>query len=138
MGAQEGRIPNKKLLQAVVLILFSNLLLIGNNYVVAWTKLTSPEIVLVRGVFQVIIFVFLVCRNKEAKESGSPSRTWLAYGLASLYGFSLSTSSLAVLTAIPLMPIGDLIVISFTSPVFSVFIDRLVNKRSLTLLSICL
>ena len=68
---EDGRIPANKLLQAVVLILFSNLLLIGNNYVVAWTKLTSPEIVLVRGVFQVIIFVFLVCRDKEAKESGN-------------------------------------------------------------------
>ena len=71
LGGEETRIPANKLLQAVVLILFSNLLLIGNNYVVAWTKLTAPEIALVRGVFQVIIFGFLVCRDKEAKESGN-------------------------------------------------------------------
>ena len=36
------------------------------------------------------------------------------------------------------MPIGDLIVICFTAPVFSVLLDRIVLKRSFTLLSICL
>ena len=50
----------------------------------------------------------------------------------------MSTADFAVLAAIPLMPIGDLIVIAFTSPVFSVFLDRIVNQRSLTLLSISL
>jgi len=34
------------------------------------------------------------------------------------------------------MPIGDLIVISFTSPVFSVFLDRIILKRLLTFLSV--
>jgi drug/metabolite transporter (DMT)-like permease len=46
--------------------------------------------------------------------------------------------SFSCLAAIPLMPIGDLIVISFTSPVLSVFFDRIVLKRLLTFLSICL
>jgi drug/metabolite transporter (DMT)-like permease len=36
------------------------------------------------------------------------------------------------------MPIGDLIVVSFTSPVFSIFIDRLILKRPLTWLSFLL
>jgi len=44
----------------------------------------------------------------------------------------------ACLSAIPLMPIGDLIVICFTSPVFSVFLERIVVKRPLTLLAISL
>ena len=48
--------------------------------------------------------------------------------------------SFAAIAAIPLMPIGDLIVISFVSPVFSVFLDRIILKRSLTFLamSLCL
>jgi drug/metabolite transporter (DMT)-like permease len=60
------------------------------------------------------------------------------YPLLCLYGVTISTASFACLAAIPLMPIGDLIVICFTSPVFSVFLDRLVLKRPLTILSICL
>lgn len=44
--------------------------------------------------------------------------------------------SFACLAAIQFMPIGDLIVISFTSPVFSVFLDRIILKRLLTFLSV--
>ena len=40
--------------------------------------------------------------------------------------------------AVPLMPIGDLIVISFSSPVFSVFLESLVLKRTMTVLSVVL
>ena len=58
--------------------------------------------------------------------------------MLSVYGFTASTASFACLAAIPFMPIGDLIVICFTSPVFSVFLDRVVLKRSFTILSVCL
>ena len=58
------------------------------------------------------------------------------YLLLGFYGLSVSTMSFACLAAIPLMPIGDLIVISFTSPVFSVFLDRIILKRIMTFLSI--
>ena len=55
-----------------------------------------------------------------------------------VYGFTVSTMSFSCLAAIPLMPIGDLIVICFASPVFSVFLDRIVLKRLLTILSVSL
>ena len=62
----------------------------------------------------------------------------ILYPLIFLYGFTVSSMGFACLSAIPLMPIGDLIVISFTSPVFSVFLDRIVLKRPLTRLGISL
>ena len=46
--------------------------------------------------------------------------------------------SFSFLLAIPYMPIGDLIVLSFMSPVFSVFLDRIVLKRPLTFLAVFL
>jgi drug/metabolite transporter (DMT)-like permease len=58
--------------------------------------------------------------------------------LLALYGFCVSSSSFSFLAAVPFMPIGDLIVVSFTSPVFSVFIDRVILKRPLTWLSVLL
>ena len=62
----------------------------------------------------------------------------MLYGQIVLYGFSVSTMSFACLAAISFMPIGDLIVICFASPVFSVFMDRIVLKRALTILSVSL
>ena len=53
-----------------------------------------------------------------------------------LYGFSVSTMNFACLLAIPLMPIGDIIVICFASPVFIVILDRIVLRRALTFLSL--
>eukprot|EP00091_Calanus_sinicus_P004379 TRINITY_DN14652_c0_g1_i1.p1 TRINITY_DN14652_c0_g1~~TRINITY_DN14652_c0_g1_i1.p1 ORF type:complete len:265 (-),score=25.77 TRINITY_DN14652_c0_g1_i1:69-863(-) len=58
--------------------------------------------------------------------------------LLALYGFCVSSASFSFLAAVPFMPIGDLIVASFTSPVFSVFIDRAILKRPLTWLSVLL
>jgi len=55
-----------------------------------------------------------------------------------LYGFTVATMSFACLAAIPLMPIGDLVVLCYVYPVFSVFLDRIVLKRALTFLSISL
>ena len=62
---EEVQLPVKKLLKGSVLILISNLIYISNNYLVAWTQLTAPEIALVRGGLQVIIFGFIVWRRKE-------------------------------------------------------------------------
>ena len=138
---KQETLPIKKLLQGSVLILISNLIYIGNNYLVAWTKLTAPEIALVRGVLQVIIFGIIVCKaegvTREENEEPKNKRI-LLYFLIGFYGFSVSTMSFACLAAIQLMPIGDLIVICFASPIFSVFLDRIVLKRALTFLSLSL
>jgi len=131
----------KKVLQGSVLILISNLIYVGNNYLVAWTKLTAPEIELVRGALQVIIFGIIVWKTEGVirKRNEEPkNKRIVLYFLIGLYGFSVSTMNFACLAAIQLMPIGDLIVICFASPVFSVFLDRIVLKRAFTLLSLSL
>ena len=63
--------PNLSLttvLQGSVLILISNLVYIGNNYLVAWTQLQAPEIALVRGIFQIVIFGSIIWRGRRAKK----------------------------------------------------------------------
>ena len=60
------------------------------------------------------------------------------YLLLCVYGLLTSTSSFSVITAIPLLPIGDLIVLCFISPVFSAIWSSLIIKKPLTLLSIVL
>ena len=62
-----SKLTLRKILQGTALILISNLVYIGNNYIVAWTELKAPEIALVRGCFQVIIFGVIVWRGWRAK-----------------------------------------------------------------------
>ena len=65
-------LPLKTVLQGSALILISNLIYISNNYLVAWTGLLAPEIALVRGGLQLLIFGSLVWRRRGTnKESGS-------------------------------------------------------------------
>ena len=65
-------LPLKTVLQGSALILISNLIYISNNYLVAWTGLLAPEIALVRGGLQLLIFGSLVWRSRGTnKESGS-------------------------------------------------------------------
>ena len=59
-----------KILQGSVLILISNVIYIGNNYLVAWTRINASEIALVRGGFQVIVFGIIVWRGQRTNESG--------------------------------------------------------------------
>jgi len=136
----KDKLPVKAILQGSLLILISNILYIGNNYLVSWTGLAAPEVALVRGTLQVVIFGLHVwkTRKTEADISGSKKNKLALCAWLVLYGFTISTGSFACTAAIPYMPIGDLIVICFTSPVFSVFIDRVVNKRFFTVLSISL
>ena len=56
----------------------------------------------------------------------------------SLYGLLMSSAVISVLASIPLMPIGDLIVLSFTSPVFAVIFEFLILRRPLKLPSVFL
>jgi len=140
------------LLQGTVLILISNIIYISNNYIVAWTGLEATEVALVRGSLQVLVFGLIICwketRRKEsndpeegeveAKEEKNLKQRIVLYILVALYGFTVSTMSFSATAAIQFMPIGDLIVISFCSPVFSVFLDRIVLKRPITFLAIFL
>jgi len=125
-------------------ILLSNLIYIGNNYLVAWTGLAATEIALFRGVLQILVFGIILGRSWRKKEGNTDLKDheegprWKRILLLTIYGFFVSTMSFSFLLAIPYMPIGDLIVLSFMSPVFSVFLDRIVLKRPLTFLAVFL
>ena len=68
---EKETLPLKTVLQGSVLILISNLIYISNNYLVAWTGLLAPEIALVRGGLQLLVFGCLVWRRRGTnKESG--------------------------------------------------------------------
>ena len=137
---EKKKLHVKALLQGCLLILMTNLIYVGNNYLVSWAGLGAPEVGLVRGALQILVFGFLLWRSRGTDPNISQTKFGKLgfYTLLVLYGFSISTSSFACLAAIPLMPIGDLIVICFTAPVFCVFLDRIVNKRLLTILSVSL
>merc|ERR1711872_246156 len=135
----------KKIILGSILVLVCNFIYIGNSYIVAWAQLKASEITLVKGLLQLFIFgTANLCTKKEKNnndkeaESGSKSNRLHLMVLLCILGFTTATASFAVLTAIPLMPIGDVIVICFTAPVFSVFLDRIVLHKPLSFLSIFL
>ena len=113
--------------------------------------LKASEIALVRGAVQIMIFSMIVAvkavsedstdaeqGNKKVKPVADRVTLIKRYLLVCVYGILVSTSSFSVTSALPLMPIGDLVVICFTSPIFSVFFDAVILKRKLTILSIVL
>ena len=87
--------------------------------------------------------ILIVCNKEknvsleEASEDSKYSRV-KEYCLICLHGFLTATITFGMVMAVPMMPIGDLIVISFTSPIFSVILDTIILKRPLTFLSVAL
>ena len=110
------------------------------NYVVSWTKINAGEVDLIRGLMQIAIFGGIVSSNKLRKEKdvGQGSISLFQWSMIGLYGVLISSVNITALAAIPLMPIGDLIVLCFTSPVFSVIFEFLILRRSVRLLTIVL
>ena len=80
---------------------------------------------------------YFVSGEEDLKDHEDAGR-WKKLITLTTYAFFVSTMSFSFLLAIPYMPIGDLIVLSFMSPVFSVFLDRVVLKRPLTFLAVFL
>ena len=116
---------------------------------VKWTELGAGEVTLVEGALQILVFsvILLVARLRRQAEdedggcgAAAPDtklrlRKW---ALVALRGFLIASMSYACILAVGLMPIGDLIVLAFLSPVFSVVMDAVFLKRRLTLLSVFL
>ena len=118
---------------------------------VKWTELGAGEVTLVEGALQILVFsaILLVARLRRQAEdedggceaaAAAPTtklrlRKW---ALVALRGFLIASMSYACILAVGLMPIGDLIVLAFLSPVFSVVMDAVFLKRRLTLLSVFL
>ena len=146
------------------LVLAANSLLIGNNYLVRAAGLGAGEVALVRGLLQLAVFSLLLGLARRSGDSSAQSaeqteqpadhcdhckqfaaggksrgsgcvREWL---LVLLYGLLTSSASFSCVSAIPLMPLGDLIVVCMSTPVFSVILDKLLLKRAITLLSVTL
>ena len=118
---------------------------------VKWTELGAGEVTLVEGALQILVFsvILLVARlRRQAEdedggceaEAAAPDTTHRLrkWALVALRGFLIASMSYACILAVGLMPIGDLIVLAFLSPVFSVVMDAVFLKRRLTLLSVFL
>jgi len=137
-------VSRTKIFLGLGLILISNLIYLGQSYLVKWTGLTASEVAMTRGTFQVVVFssVLLYQRRKQTEKSNNPgsqkSGKLKLSGLLVSYAFLNASMSFACLAAIPLMPIGDIIVISFSAPVFSVFLQRLILKTPLSVLTVLL
>ena len=109
------------------------------NYVVSWTKLNAGEVDLIRGFMQIVIFGGIILLNKWRKKTENHGAISLfQWSMMGLYGVLISSVNLTALAAIPLMPIGDLIVLCFTSPVFSVIFEFLILRRPLKIYSVIL
>ena len=119
-----------------------NLAYIGSNYAVKWAGLGAGEVSLVRGGLQMLVFSCILIINREkAVTVPENNDKWLQfkkYFLVGTHGFLNATIAFVMVFAVTLMPIGDLVVISFSSPVFSVILESLVLKRPLTILSVVL
>jgi len=131
----------------ICLLLVTNALCIGNNYIVKSFHLKAGEAELVKGLIQSVVFVALifiknrkVAPNDAGTESlkNSKKSTWYEYLMILTYGFLHSTVCFSCVAALLLMPIGDLIVLCFTTPLFSVFLEAIFLKKPLTILSVFL
>ena len=71
METTEIKLNARTLLSATFLILVSNLIYIGNNYIIAWTELQATEVALARGLLQVLVFGFVFWKEQKTKEKGS-------------------------------------------------------------------
>ena len=69
-NSNEKQVKTRNLVLGTSLILISNLIYVGNGYIVKWTELKAPEIALVRGVVQIILFGFLGWKSRQ--ESHQP------------------------------------------------------------------
>jgi len=141
------QISRRNLALGIGFVLVSNVIFLGKHYSIKWAQLQASEVEMTRGVLQTAIFlpIFLHQKRKIKNEplkvlefdEKSYSNFYIP-GLLMAYGFIISTISFGINVAVQLMPVGDLVVISFSSPVFSVFLERLLLKTPLTILSIFL
>ena len=121
-----------------------NIAYIGSNYAVKWAGLGAGEVSLVRGGLQILVFSCILIINREKAVTAPETENndlWLQfkkYFLFCTHGFLNATIAFVMVFAVTLMPIGDLVVISFSSPVFSVILESLVLKRPMTILSVVL
>ena len=127
----------------IFLVLVSNVSYIANNYIVKIYSLSASEVSLVRGCQQVLVFsvilVYKNCRSQNEVTDDSKSRSYIKkLFLILLHGFFTATLSFSCVFAVSLMPISDLIVLGFSSPIFSVFLEAFFLKRQLTLVSVFL
>ena len=137
---------NGKKILGILLVILTNLIYIGSNYAVKWAELGAGEVSLVRGALQVLVFSAILLRDRNSakqteKDSGENNEKWgqfKKHSLVFVHGFLNAAMGFVMVMAVQLMPIGDLIVICFSSPVFSLILESLILKRPMTVLSVFL
>ena len=130
----------------IIIILISNVTFIGNNYIVKFGELTAGEVSLVRGALQVLIFSILMKlskpqedKEKEKEDKVIPVRNTLKKIFLALFnGLMCSSMTFVFLFALTLMPLSDLIVISFSSSVFTCLLEPLILKKPFSVLAVFL
>ena len=109
--------------------------------------LQASEISLLRGGLQTLIFTLILGfqsisekedQEEEKKASKSLGPVLKVYGQICFYGLMVSICTFTFLAALSYMPLGDTIVISFTSPIFCVFFEWIFLNRKLTIVSVLL
>ena len=128
----------------IIIILISNVTFIGNNYIVKFGELSAGEVSLVRGALQVLIFSILMKlskpqEDKEKEDKVIPVRNTLKKIFLALFnGLMCSSMTFVFLFALTLMPLSDLIVISFSSSVFTCLLEPLILKKPFSFLAVFL
>ena len=81
---EKKKLHVKALLQGCLLILMTSLIYVGNNYLVSWAGLAAPEVGLVRGAMQILVFGSLLWRSRGTDTNISQTKfsrlefyTWL-------------------------------------------------------------
>jgi len=141
----------------ILLVLLTNFCYMGNNYIVKWSELSASEVSLVRGTLQILVFSIVLLRTRKNSDNKNVSdeeealsgkirvigqssvrENLLKYFLVNIFGCLNTSIGFTMLAAVALMPISDLIVLCYTAPVFSVFMDTLVLKRPLKIITVSL
>ena len=73
-ASNEKQVTTRNLVLGTSLILISNLIYVGNGYIVKWTELKAPEIALVRGVVQMILFGVIVWKNRKESQQNEKGK----------------------------------------------------------------
>jgi len=110
----------KKILYGAALVLVTNICMISTNYLVRWRNFSFPEVGLARGIIQFVVFgpvILHTCwKTRNDKAVLKRSKYSILYVIG--YGVFIGSASAAITSAIHMMPIGELVVICFTAPLF--------------------
>ena len=119
-----------KLWLGIFFILLNNILINTFNYILKLTSLVASELVLFFGPVQVLLALIVILVKRTPFKI--PDKSSYAYLVIS--GFALGVFVPCSLMSVVLMPLGDWVVLVFSSPVFALFLSKLILKQKVNLL----